>query len=62
MESQEWRPFDLAAFAILCWGLVKIFTGPVAPRSPIVCADGRPRTGSGGCWARWTSSAADWPK
>ena len=23
-------PFDLAAFAILCWGLVKIFTGPVA--------------------------------
>ena len=23
-------PFDLAAFAVLCWGLVKIFTGPVA--------------------------------
>jgi hypothetical protein len=23
-------PFDLAAFALLCWGLVKIFTGPVA--------------------------------
>jgi hypothetical protein len=23
-------PFDLAAFALLCWGLVKIFTGPIA--------------------------------
>jgi F0F1-type ATP synthase membrane subunit b/b' len=23
-------PFDLAAFAVLCWCLVKIFTGPIA--------------------------------
>jgi F0F1-type ATP synthase membrane subunit b/b' len=30
MESHGMGPFDLAAFAILCWGLVKIFTGPVA--------------------------------